>query len=100
MEKAVPEILAAPRVERPVGRLRVQEDDARSAEKRGERDGGKGRYIALEHIQSVSLQEQAEDLLTLSLTLTPGGRQVDSIFAASQKPEIAQLQEKLKKLIG
>ncbi|HNT24034.1 MAG TPA: hypothetical protein PKM21_06705 [Anaerolineales bacterium] len=76
------------------------QDDARSAEKRGERDGGKWRYIALEHIQSVSLQEQAEDLLTLSLTLTPGGRQVDSIFAASQKPEIAQLQEKLKKLIG
>ena len=82
--------------------LIVIQDDERSSENRGGvRYGGKWSYVALNHIKAVSLLEkQSDDLLTLSLTLSPGGRQLEIIFAASQKQKIVQLQDELEKLIG
>ena len=80
--------------------LIVIQDDARCRENRGIRYGGKWQYVALSHISGVSLLERAEDLLVLSLTLCPGGRQLEIIFAASRKQAVAQLQHELEKLIG
>ena len=78
----------------------VIQDDERSRENRGVRHGGKSQYIALSHISEVSLLDHADDLLVLSLTLSPGGRRSDVIFAASRKQEVAQLRDELAKLKG
>jgi hypothetical protein len=75
--------------------LIVIQDDERTRENRGVRYGGKWRYIALKHIGAVALSAQGGDVLTLSLTLAPGGRQLESIFAASRKEQIARLQASL-----
>lgn len=78
--------------------LIVIQDDERSKENRGKRYGGRWQYVALSHISGVSLLERAEDLLILSLTLCPGGRQLEIIFAASRKQAVAQLQDELENL--
>lgn len=80
--------------------LIVIQEDERSRENRGVRYGGKWHYIALRHIRAVSVQEQADDLLTLSLTFSPGERRSEIIFAASRKQELVQLQAELERLIG
>jgi len=80
--------------------LIVIQDDERSRENRGVRYGGKWQYIALSHISAVSLREHVDDLLILSLTLSPGERRLEIIFAASRKQELIQLQDELEKLIG
>jgi hypothetical protein len=73
----------------------VIQDDERTRENRGVRYGGKWQYIALKHIGAVALSAQGNDILTLSLTLAPGGRQLESIFAASRKEQLARLQAAL-----
>ncbi len=78
--------------------LIVIQDDERGMENRGVRYGGKWQYIALSHISSVSLKEQADNLLSLSLTLSPGARHLEIVFVASRKEEIAQLKDTLEKL--
>jgi hypothetical protein len=80
--------------------LIVIQDDERSRESRGIRYGGKWHYIALEHIGAVALLAQGDDRVTLSLTLVPGGRRLEIMFAASRKEEIARLQDGLEKLKG
>jgi hypothetical protein len=80
--------------------LIVIQDDERSGENRGSRYGGKWHYIALSHIKAISLVDHTDDLLILSLTLSPGERQVEIIFSASKKEKITELQDQLKKLIG
>jgi hypothetical protein len=80
--------------------LIVIQDDERSRENRGVRYGGKWQYIALSRISAVSLREHADDLLILSLTLSPGERRLEIIFAASRKQELTQLQDELEKLLG
>ena len=72
------------------------QDDERTRENRGARYGGKWRYIALKHIDAVAWSAQADDLVTLSLTLVPGGRQLEIMFTASRTEQIARLQANLK----
>ncbi|MCA9935018.1 MAG: hypothetical protein KC415_13885 [Anaerolineales bacterium] len=76
------------------------QDDERSRENRGVRYGGKWQYIALRHIKTVSLQEQSDKALLLSLTLTPGERPLSFLFAAQQQQSLIQLQDKLEALLG
>lgn len=78
--------------------LIVISDDARSTESRGVRYGGKWHYVGLSHIGTVSVHDRAEDLMALCLTLTPGGRPLEIVFAASKKREMAQLQAALEKI--
>jgi hypothetical protein len=78
----------------------VVQDDERSKENRGIRYGGKWRYMALSHISAVSLLEQPGDLLTLTLTLSPGGRRLEFLFAADRKQKAAQLLDELQKVIN
>jgi len=76
----------------------VIQDDERTRENRGVRYGGKWRYVALKHIDAVTLSAQGDDVLTLSLTLAPGGRQLESIFAVSLKEQLARLQASLENM--
>ena len=76
----------------------VIQDDERSRESRGIRYGGKWQYIALKHIGAVAFSAQGDDVVTLSLTLEPGGRQFESIFTASRKEQIARLQARLENI--
>ena len=71
------------------------QDDERTRENRGVRYGGKWQYVALKHIGAVALSAQGNDILTLSLTLVPGGRQLEIMFAMSRKEQIALLQDTL-----
>jgi hypothetical protein len=80
--------------------LIIIENDERSRENRGVRYGGKRLFIALSHISGVSLPDAAGDPLRLCLTLSPGGRQIEIICAASNKQKIARLKDELEKLIG
>jgi hypothetical protein len=80
--------------------LIIIQDDERSRKNRGFRYGGKWQYVALSHISGVSLLDDAGDLVRLCLALSPGGRQMEIIFSASLKEQIAQLQDELEKLIG
>ena len=73
--------------------LIVIQDDERTRENRGVRYGGKWRYVALRHIGAVAVSAQGDDGLTLSLTLVPGGRQLEIMFAMSRKEQIARLQD-------
>ncbi len=73
----------------------VIQDDARSSENRGARYGGKWRYVALPRISAAALSEQADEGITLSLTLAPGGRQLDLLFAATRAGEVARLRDAL-----
>jgi hypothetical protein len=73
-------------------------DDERTRENRGIRYGGKWRYIALKHIAAVAVSAQRDDRATLSLTLTPGGRRFDIVFAASRKEQLARLQASLENM--
>ena len=75
--------------------LIVIQDDERTRENRGVRYGGKWRYVALKHIDAVALSAHGDDMVTLSLTLAPGGRQFEIMFTASRKEQIARLQDSL-----
>ena len=68
------------------------QDDERTRENHGVRYGGKWRYITLKHIAAVAVSAQGDERVTLSLTLAPGGRRFDIMFAASRKEQIARLQ--------
>lgn len=80
--------------------LIVIRDDERSEASRGVRYGGRWHYIALRNISAVSLQDWAEDLVGLVLTLTPGGRKIEFLAEASQKEDLGQLQATLEKRSG
>jgi hypothetical protein len=77
----------------------VIQDDERTRESRGVRYGGKWRYIALKHIDAVALSAKGDDMVTLSLTLVPGGRQLEIVFATSLKEQIARLRDGLENTI-
>jgi hypothetical protein len=79
--------------------LIVIEDDERTRENRGVRYGGKWRYVALRHIDAVALSTKGNDMVTLSLTLAPGGRQLEIMFATSLKERIARLRDSLENTI-
>ena len=79
--------------------LIVIQDDERTRENRGVRYGGKWRYIALRHINQVSLRDRADDLTILSLTLS-SEQQLEIIFAADQKQQAIQLRDAIDKLMG
>jgi hypothetical protein len=70
--------------------LIIIQDDARSGETRGVRYGGKWQYISLHHINTVSLSDRADGVLSLVLTLAPGKRQVEILFAASKRWEVVE----------
>jgi hypothetical protein len=80
--------------------LIIIQDDERSRKCRGVRYGGKWQHIALSHISGVSLREDAGELAALCLTLSPGGRQMEIVFSASRKEQIAQLGDEVEKRIG
>jgi hypothetical protein len=79
--------------------LIVIQDDERTRENRGVRYGGKWRYAALKHIDAVALAAKGDDMVTLSLTLVPGGRQLEIVFAPSLKEQIARLRDSLENTI-
>ncbi len=74
-------------------------EDERSTGNRGVRYGGVWRYIPLRHIISVSLAEPANNLLTLSLHLSPDAR-LDTVFAVSNQRELEHFRNEIKQLIG
>ena len=80
--------------------LIVIADDERSKESRGKRHGGKWQYIALSHIDAVSLREQPDNLLALDLALAPGGRRLELVFAAGRGQEVAELAAELERVKG
>lgn len=75
-------------------------DDPRLTEARGEQHGGIWQYVRLSGIASVSVNEEARGLLTLSLMLLPGGHRLEKRFAASQKQVLVQFQRSLEALAG
>jgi hypothetical protein len=79
--------------------LIVIQDDERTRENRGVRYGGKWRYAALKHIDAVALSAKGDDMVTLSLTLAPGGRQLEIVFATSLKEQIARLRDSIENTI-
>jgi hypothetical protein len=80
--------------------LIVIEDGEHGGEKRGARYGGRWQYIPLKNITRTSLLEREDNLLVLSLTLSPTGRRVEFIFDVSKKQELSQLQDEIEKLMG
>lgn len=80
--------------------LIIVQDDERSRENRGIRYGGRWQYIPLKNIMTVSILDRPDDLLELSLTLSPGERRLGFIFAAPKKSELVQLQTSLEALQG
>lgn len=78
--------------------LIVVQDDERSQENRGSRYGGKWHYISLAHLETVEVQEDRDALIHLTLTLSPGQRKVETMFAASHREEILQLQDALQNI--
>lgn len=74
-------------------------DDERVSGNKRARYGGVWRYIPLRSIVSVSLAEQANDLLTFSIELS-GNDRLDKVFAAAHKHALEQLQNEVKKLMG
>jgi hypothetical protein len=73
--------------------LIVIQDDERSQDNRGVRYGGKWHYISLDHLEAVEVQEERDELIRLSLTVSPGKQHVETFFLASHREEILQLQE-------
>jgi hypothetical protein len=73
-------------------------DDERTEANKGVRYGGVWRYIPLHNIASMSLTELPNDLMTLSITLSPEG-EIKKIFQVSSKQELEQLQEELERVI-
>jgi hypothetical protein len=77
--------------------LIIIQDDRRGSEQRGVRHGGKWDYIPLEHLGEVALRSRPDDLLILTLTLVPGGRQIELLFEVSRREAIVELQDGLKR---
>ena len=74
------------------------QDEPRSRGNKGVRYGGIRHYIPLRSVGAVSLAEQANDLIALSIHLSEDER-VDSLFAASKEKEVLQLKTEIEKLI-
>ena len=75
-------------------------DDEQTTEVKGERYGGVWQYISLQNITAVTLKEMEGGLMTLSLTLTFGGQQMDKVFEASNKQALETFQKTIDQLIG
>ncbi|MDM8520665.1 hypothetical protein QUF64_11490 [Anaerolineales bacterium HSG6] len=73
-------------------------DEPRSRGNKGVRYGGIRHYIPLRSIGAVSLTEQANDLVALSIHLSED-ENVDSLFTASKEKEVLQLKTEIEKLI-
>lgn len=80
--------------------LIVIEDGEHGREKRSARYGGLWQYIPLKNITRTSLLEREDNLLVLSLTLSPTGRKAEFVFDVSKKQELFQLQDEIEKLMG
>lgn len=74
-------------------------EDPRATEVRGERHGGVWQYAPLRHIAEATVSED-DDLLVLSLRLSPGDHRLEKRFAAAQEPELTRLQSAWQALIG
>jgi hypothetical protein len=74
-------------------------EDEREKDVRGARYGSVWQYIPLRSIISVSLADPSNDLLILTITLSPD-ETLEKIFAVSSKPELEQFRDKIKKLAG
>jgi hypothetical protein len=72
-------------------------DDERIREIKGVRNGGIWLYIPLSSIVRVSLSERQNALLSVSIDVTGSGR-VNSVFEASRKPQLIQLQNEMRKM--
>jgi hypothetical protein len=70
----------------------IQDDDR--GLKKGAKNGGVWQYIPLRAIASTSLQESAEDLLTLTVNLT-SGHTLNKSFEAHNKEELELLRKQL-----
>lgn len=75
-------------------------DDERSIDKRGVKYGGIWGYVPLKNVHGISLSDREDDLLGLSLTLSPGQRKLDILFEASRRREIVEFQSELEKMIS
>jgi hypothetical protein len=73
-------------------------DDERVSGNKRSKYGGVWRYIPLRNIVSVTVTEQANDLVTCTITLS-GNDRLDRVFAASNKQALEQFQSEVKKLI-
>jgi len=80
--------------------LIVIEDGERGGEKRGTRYGGRWQYIPLKNITGTSLLDREDNLLVLSLVLSPSGRQVEFVFDVTKRQELFQLRDEIEKLMG
>jgi hypothetical protein len=69
-------------------------EDQRTAEVRGERHGGVWQYLPLRHIAEATVGE-SEDLLLLSLRLSPGGHRLEKRFAATFLEELTNLRSQI-----
>lgn len=76
------------------------QDDERSSEKHGVKYGGVWRYFPLKNVQDVSLSNRKDDLLGVTLTLSPGQRKLDVLFEDSRRQAIVEFQSQLEKMIG
>jgi len=74
-------------------------DEVRSRGNKGKRYGSIKHYIPLSSIGAVSLIEQADNLLSLSIHLSEE-EAVDSLFSMSKEEELLQLKTEIEKLIG
>jgi hypothetical protein len=74
------------------------QDTERSAGNRAARYGGVQRYIPLRSILSVTLEEQENDLLALSIHLS-SQESLTKFFEVSARHEVEQLRDEIAKLI-
>jgi hypothetical protein len=75
------------------------QDEPRTRGNKGVRYGGIRRYMPLRGIGAISLTEQADDLVTLSIHLSED-ESVDVPFSASKEQDVLQLKTEIEKLIG
>jgi hypothetical protein len=73
-------------------------DEERTRGNRDVRYGGIRQFIPLDSIVAVSLTEQADDLLILSIHLSED-ESVDSLFSVSKEQELVQLKTEIEELI-
>lgn len=63
-------------------------EDERSADLKGGRYGSVRRYAPLERVAGVSVSPRGEYLVALSLTLSPDGRQLETMYQADRVDEV------------
>jgi hypothetical protein len=74
------------------------QDTERGSGSRAAHYGGIQRYIPLRSILWITLAEQEDNLLALSIRL-PSEESLTKVFEVSAKPEIEKLRDEIKRLI-